>query len=98
MADKHPSRTNRKRWGAVRLAVFTRDGYRCRACGRAGRLECDHLVPLWQGGQEWDKGNLQALCRRCHMHKTCKERRERNGIDPEVEKWREFAMSSRILE
>ena len=89
--DSHPSRTNRKRWAAVRLAVFERDGYRCRACGRAGRLECDHKVPLWQGGPEWEMSNLQSLCRTDHLRKTSRERRERDGVDPEVERWRRFA-------
>ena len=49
---RHPVRTDPRRWRALRLFVFNRDGWRCRVCGRAGRLECDHVVPLHRGGAE----------------------------------------------
>ncbi len=32
---------NNRRWAALRRQVFKRDGFRCRECGRPGRLECD---------------------------------------------------------
>ena len=75
-----------RRWAHVRRLVFDRDGYRCRACGRAGRLECDHRTPLEQGGAEWDMGNLQSLCRTCHIRKTTGERIEKLPAD--VRAWR----------
>ena len=65
----------RKRWAAVRRAVFERDGWRCVLCGRAGRLECDHVTPLDQGGEPWDPDNLQTLCRACHVAKSRAENR-----------------------
>ena len=34
----------------ARRQVFKRDGYRCVDCGRAGKLEGDHVVPLHRGG------------------------------------------------
>ena len=37
---------NHRRWAAVRRFVLERDGWRCVHCGRAGRLECDHITPL----------------------------------------------------
>ena len=64
-----------RRWSIVRRAVFERDGYRCVACGRAGRLECDHVTPLGRGGDPWDPNNLQTLCRSCHIEKTRGENR-----------------------
>lgn len=50
--------------------MFERDGHRCRNCGKAGRLECDHIVPLAKGGAPLDPANLQTLCRSCHIEKT----------------------------
>ena len=35
----HPALVNPHRWGVVRRFILKRDGYRCRACGKAGRLE-----------------------------------------------------------
>ena len=58
------------RWMALRRRVFERDGYRCCKCGKAGRLECDHVRPLKASGDPYDLSNLQALCRTCHIQKT----------------------------
>lgn len=67
---------NKRVWAQLRRHVFTRDQYRCRKCGKAGRLECDHIRPIAQGGAVYDMENLQTLCRGCHIEKT---RNERNG-------------------
>jgi len=74
----------------VRRAVFTRDGYRCRSCGRAGRLECDHRVPLWKDPSQdfYALDNLQSLCRGCHMRKSADERKRQPS--PEESAWREL--------
>ena len=85
----HPATTNPRRWATVRQFVFRRDGFRCRACGRAGRLECDHVVPVVQGGAWWDPAGLQALCRGCHIAKTLVDRGA--GPDPERDAWRKVA-------
>ena len=45
MSRRH-ARLNAARWQATRRAVFERDGWRCVQCGRAGRLEADHIIPL----------------------------------------------------
>ena len=47
--------------------MFTRDGYRCTSCGRAGALEVHHVDPLHLGGSEYDLGNLSTLCKACHI-------------------------------
>ena len=69
-------RLNKQRWAAVRRAVFNRDGYRCKACSKAGRLECDHVVPLDRDPKQdpYAIDGLQALCRGCHIEKN--EKRE----------------------
>ena len=55
------------RWERTRRAAFERDGWRCRACGRAGRLEAHHVRPLERGGDPFDPDNLETLCRSCHI-------------------------------
>lgn len=50
---------------------------RCEACGihlEAGAWDCDHLVPIRQGGTN-DLTNLRILCRPCHKRKTAEDRR-----------------------
>ena len=84
--SENQSRTSTRRWQQLRRLVFRRDHYRCRACGKAGALECDHLVPIWKGGAPWALGNLQALCRGCHIEKSRKEytgRKRRPRTDAE---------------
>ena len=78
------------RWDRVRRRVLDRDGWRCQACGRAGRLEVDHLTPLADGGGVYALANLQALCRPCHFGKTRTENQARRGTPPPVAKWREL--------
>ena len=83
----HPALANPRRWAVVRRAILVRDGYRCRACGKAGRLEVDHIIPVAQGGDWWDATGLQALCRNCHFSKSASERR-RAASDPERDAWK----------
>ena len=89
MSRKHPgSRHYRKldprRWALLRLQIFTRDNWRCRKCGRAGRLECDHVQPMGKGGDPYDPANLQSLCRPCHIEKTTSEN---NPPNPARDAW-----------
>jgi 5-methylcytosine-specific restriction enzyme A len=60
------------RWRALRTRVLVDQAYRCADCGQVTSvLEVDHVVK--HGGipaRFWDRGNLQALCRRCHARKT----------------------------
>ena len=54
-------------WARVSRMARDRDGWRCRACGRAGRLEAHHVRPVHQGGDLLDLANTRALCRSCHI-------------------------------
>ena len=47
-------------------AAKARDGWRCTACGRPGKLEAHHEVPLSDGGAD-SLDNLATLCRGCHL-------------------------------
>ena len=82
--DKH-------RWARVRAAVLERDNWRCRACGGYGD-ECDHVTPLHKGGAAYDEGNLQCLCRTCHIAKTAADRG--HAPDPDVLAWRSFLLET----
>ena len=84
--SRHHTHLNPRRWAAVRRAVLERDGYRCRACGRASRLEVDHIVPLQWGGDPYDLDNLQALCAfPCHREKTISE-----NLNPDRLTWNDY--------
>ena len=86
--SRHHTYLNARRWQAVRRAVFKRDGYRCVECGRAGRLECDHVTPLQRepGPDPYDPNGLQTLCRACHLAKTATE--NRRPFTPDEAAWR----------
>ena len=81
--DSNP--VNRRVWRRVRRVALDRDGWRCRACGRAGRLQVDHIRPLSAGGDTYGLENLQTLCVGCHIAKTAQENRNPN---PERDAWR----------
>lgn len=55
---------------AWRLAVFRRDGFKCRHCGRKGknvRLEADHILPkAARPDLIYVVSNGRTLCRSCH--------------------------------
>ena len=93
MMSRYHVHLNAGRWARVRRAVLRRDRYRCRSCGRAGRLEVDHIRPLRAGGDPWDPGNLQTLCRSCHVRKTAAE--NRRPPTPAETAWRELVASIR---
>lgn len=76
------------RWAELRQFILERDGRRCRKCGRAGRLEVDHITPVHHGGAVWDAANLQALCRPCHFAKTRAENAADQPAKPMRAKWR----------
>ena len=78
-----------RKQAALRTVTLERDGYRCRKCGRAGRLEADHVVPLWRGGSH-ELHNMQALCVGCHVAKTQAEAMQRHGHENRVAMRRQF--------
>ena len=54
-------------WPRIRQAILERDGFRCRRCGRAGRLEVHHIKRLADGGSHNGPHNLETLCSTCHV-------------------------------
>ena len=75
---------NQGRWRRVRREALERDNWTCQNCGRYGN-ECDHIRPLFRGGAAYDLGNLQILCRGCHIKKS---RGEVETPIPGREAWR----------
>ncbi|MYA41278.1 MAG: HNH endonuclease [Gemmatimonadetes bacterium] len=83
---------NETQWQWLRRRTFERADYACQKCGDRGkRLECDHIIPLCDGGKT-RLDNLQALCRDCHIAKTRAER----GLDYHGgAEWAEFVHAPR---
>ena len=77
-------------WRTLRRLILRRDSYRCQKCGKAGRLEVDHVIPVHKGGEFWEAQNLQALCRSCHFRKSAVEttRRARAKMHKHKQAWR----------
>jgi len=65
-----------KSWYSLRAQCFKRDSYKCVKCGKEA-TDCDHIIEIIDGGDEWDLDNLQSLCNECHKEKTRKSWRER---------------------
>ena len=82
MAGKSGRQVYRSReWQIVRLKVFKRDDWRCVRCGKAGRLECDHIRPIAKRGDWFAMSNLRTVCRNCHIELTAEENAK--PIDPQ---------------
>ena len=54
-------------WERARREALKLAGYRCSACGKAGRLEVHHIIDLDRGGAALAQENLTAMCRSCHI-------------------------------
>lgn len=87
MSRNHISKRNPKLWAVLRAKVLKRDKYRCQSCGRAGKLECDHIKPVFQGGSEIDLTNLQMLCFHCHRRKSMIERGLKSEYVDQLQDW-----------
>lgn len=58
-------------WNMTRSYVLKRDKHTCLKCHKkGGRLEVDHILPIVEGGQEFDLNNLRTLCHDCHAQET----------------------------
>ena len=94
--SRHHARLDARRWAATRRQVFDRDEFRCVQCGKAGRLECDHITPLDKepGQDPYAVAGCQTLCRSCHVAKTAAE--NKRPMTPEEAEWQRFI--SELLE
>jgi HNH endonuclease len=54
-------------WREIRAQILARARWRCQACGiPTYRLEVHHTQKRAQGGSDFDRDALIALCRDCH--------------------------------
>jgi 5-methylcytosine-specific restriction endonuclease McrA len=68
--QKRARRTrNSARWQKVRALARQRDGDACVHCGATTELEVHHVVPLANGGSEFELSNLETTCSRCHRER-----------------------------
>ena len=56
-------------WSILRNNIVA-EQKQCVRCGSKERLEVDRIVAIVNGGDEWDRNNLQVLCHKCHLKKT----------------------------
>lgn len=79
----HSALYDSKEWKALRAEVMAERGRRCAQCGQTeGRMHCDHIIELRDGGAPLDKANVQVLCHVCHCKKTVNTHNKRMGWMP----------------
>lgn len=69
---------NHFNWTGLREIILERDNYQCVKCDGLDYLEVDHIIAVVNGGNYFDKKNLQTLCRVCHGIKTSEDLKEKN--------------------
>ena len=84
-----------RRWRSLRRVIFKRDDWRCVLCGRAGRLECDHMRAITDGGSWFDPDNLRSICRTCHIAET-RERTSKVRLSKARAKMKELSHNAGI--
>jgi len=56
----------------VKVAVWQRDGGKCRVCGAPDDLHFDHVIPFSKGGTSTRVENIQLLCGRHNIQKSAR--------------------------
>ena len=90
---RHPAEVDRNRWRRLRRRMLDKAKWRCQQCGRAGRMEMDHIIPISRPGAHWDESNLQIICRTHHFLKTGAENRL---ISAERDAWKAIVVAETV--
>jgi 5-methylcytosine-specific restriction protein A len=78
-----------KRWDVVRFEAKRRDGFKCVECGKRGRLEVHHVLPVRTHPQlAFDMSNVKTLCVPCHARHTRIENGWQEFVNPKRAAWR----------
>lgn len=67
-AIKGNRKTSIKIPSRVKKHVSKRDKGRCSQCGSKKHIECEHIIPLSEGGRN-TVGNVKLLCQECNRRK-----------------------------
>ena len=63
----------------------------CRTCRAKGKVtvatEVDHIIPLHQGGEEFDPDNCQPQCHDCHAEKSARDEGKRPKVAIGIDGW-----------
>ncbi len=75
---------SRRNWTMLKRYVHKRDNWTCALCGDRhsggqGLIHADHIVPIADGGDEFDPENVRTLCVDCHKAVT-KEWRQKKAM------------------
>lgn len=65
------------RWRRLRTEILNAEPT-CRLCNEPA-TDVDHVVAIEDGGDPWDRHNLQPLCHEHHSEKTSRERAARRA-------------------
>ena len=60
-------------WPIIRETILKRDNHTCNICKKRKPkrlLDIDHIIPVKQKIDVFNKNNLRVLCRECHKAKT----------------------------
>jgi 5-methylcytosine-specific restriction endonuclease McrA len=74
---------NLEAWREIRAQILARARWKCQACGLpTHRLDVHHIRKRAQGGSDFDRDGLIALCRDCHARTDAPFRQGRLVITP----------------
>ena len=71
----------------LRQAVFTRDGYTCRICGRGigdHAILHVHHIGYWKNDRTNRMANLMTVCGKCHTPRNHKPKGKLYGLEPKL--------------
>ena len=71
----------------LRHAVFSRDGYKCRICGRGiseHAILHEHHIGYWKGDRTNRMANLMTVCEQCHTPKNHKPKGKLYGLESKL--------------
>ena len=92
MSWRRGERPKKTKWTKVRLLALDRDGWKCTACGKKGKLEVHHRISIDRAPDKmYELSNLQAKCRDCHI-------KQHGGRvpSPEVLEWQKYLTNHRL--
>lgn len=75
-------RSNQSFYNSTKWRKYSHDIRRkhplCKMCLKEGKTiiatMVDHIIPILQGGDKWNRDNLQPLCNSCHAKKSATDK------------------------